>query len=244
MHSLTQTDILEQEVFTQELAMQLVESTEDFPINFDVAWQWLNYSNKSNAKRTFTGWSFLKGIDYEVFTQSQKDANGGRPLEKILLSVECFKRWALKLNTELSNKLVDYFLECEKIAKQSIDLQTIGSNLPKKEVSKAGFVYLIKAETTSFYKIGKSKDVYKRLETLQTANQSELTVIYRIFSTNYSLLEKRLHKYYEEYWVRGEWFDLPDSTVRNFLSVANYIEDKEELKTIEDSKETTLSLQK
>lgn len=104
--------------FSKELAMQLVESTKDFPIDLDVAWQWIEYSRKDSAKRHFLQSNFLKGIDYEVFHTTVENSNGGRPTETILLSVECFKMWAMMANTSQGLKVRKYFLECEKIAKQ------------------------------------------------------------------------------------------------------------------------------
>jgi hypothetical protein len=218
--------------FSHDEALAIYNSTEEFPVNFDAAWVWLNYSSKGNAKVHFMKCNFVKGIDYSILTKKEENSNGGRPTEKIFMTVDCFKKWALRLDTELSRKLVDYLLNCERLAQQNINLQVIGQNLSKSAASRTGFVYLIKAETTSFYKIGKSKDVHKRLESLQSGNNTELTIVYRIFSTNYSTLERQLHKYYEPYWVRGEWFDFPVEIVNQFLSVANLLEDTEEIKTL------------
>ena len=218
--------------FSPEQALELFNSTDEFPVDFDVAWQWIEYGRKADAKVNFMKCDFVKGVDYVSFIHRPKRKCGGTNIKKIMLTVDCFKRWALRLDTELSRKLVDYFLDCERLAKQNINLHVIGQNLSRAEVSKAGFVYLIKAETTSFYKIGKSKDVHKRLESLQTANNMQLTIVYRIFSTNYRTLERQLHKYYEEYWIRGEWFDFPSEIVSQFLSVANLLEDTEEIKTL------------
>jgi hypothetical protein len=187
------------------------------------------------AKRNFLSYDFVKGIDYEVFHVSPQTTNGGRPTEQIKLTVDCFKRWALKLNTEFTAKLIEYFFTCEEIAKQSIDLGEIGKNISKKEICRAGFVYLIQADETRFYKIGKSKDIYKRLETLQVSSYSKLIVIHRIFSTNYTNLEKKLHIFYQDFWARGEWFEFSDDIVNGFLSVANAIECEEEIKTLDSA---------
>jgi len=115
---MTQSENQKQELFNQELAMQLIESTEEFPIDFDVAWQWLDYSSKSHAKVHFMKCSFLKDIDHKVFTQPRENSKGGRPTEKILLTVDCLKMWAMMANTEQGLLVRKYFLECEKIAKQ------------------------------------------------------------------------------------------------------------------------------
>lgn len=104
--------------FSPEQALELFNSTDEFPVDFDVAWQWIEYSSKSHAKVHLMKCNFLKSIDYKVFTQSQENSNGGRPTEKILLTVDCFKMWAMMANTVQGRLVRQYFLECEKIAKQ------------------------------------------------------------------------------------------------------------------------------
>jgi phage anti-repressor protein len=120
MSNISYINSIEQAVFNQELAMQLIESTEDFPVDFDVAWQWIEYSRKDSAKRHFLQSNFLKGIDYNIFHTTVENSNGGRPTENILLSVECFKMWCMMANTQQGLLVRKYFLECEKIAKQKV----------------------------------------------------------------------------------------------------------------------------
>jgi hypothetical protein len=86
---------------------------------------------------------------------------------------------------------------------------------------KSGFVYLIKTVQNDSYKIGCSKNVYKRLEQLQTSCPFELIVIHRIFSTDAFLLESKLHDYFSAYKIRGEWFELTLDMVNSFLTIAD-----------------------
>lgn len=92
----------------------------------------------------------------------------------------------------------------------------------------SGFVYLVRQMSTTYYKIGKSKNPYKRLESLQTGTPLEIQVIERYFSMDCTKLESLLHGYYSAYWVRGEWFDFPDGIVFEFLSVCRELDDKVE----------------
>lgn len=104
-------------VFTKELAQQLLGSSEEFPVDFDDAYQWLEYSTKGNAKRSFENAGFIKGIDFEVFIVNDKNPLGGRPTEQIRLSVDCLKQWGMLSGTEKGKTIRRYFLECEKVAK-------------------------------------------------------------------------------------------------------------------------------
>lgn len=51
--------------FNIRLARALVESDEDYPVDFDELWRWCGYSRKNNAKRVLLD-NFEKGLDYEV----------------------------------------------------------------------------------------------------------------------------------------------------------------------------------
>jgi len=88
------------------------------------------------------------------------------------------------------------------------------------KTDKAGFVYLIKQTKTNLCKIGVSRDVYARLQTLQTGSPFELVILKRIFSINPFLLESQLHEYYQAYCVRGEWFDFDSQLIAEFDIVA------------------------
>jgi hypothetical protein len=74
--------------FNKELALSLVNSEDNFPIDFEEAWQWLGFSTKASAKRKLN--HFNEGIDFS--TSRSKPSNGGRPIEVIYLSVACFER--------------------------------------------------------------------------------------------------------------------------------------------------------
>ena len=104
--------------FSPEQALELFNSTDEFPVDFDVAWKWIEYSRKDNAKVHFLKCNFLEGIDYRSFLKVQGRAIGGTTTEKILLTVDCFKMWAMMANTVQGRLVRQYFLECEKIAKQ------------------------------------------------------------------------------------------------------------------------------
>lgn len=103
-------------LFTRDIAQSLVNSNQEFPVNFDDMWQWLGYSTKGNAKRNFENSGFVDGIDFRVFITSDKK---GRPTEQIYLSIDCAKQWAMMSGTEQGKQVRLYFLECERIAKET-----------------------------------------------------------------------------------------------------------------------------
>lgn len=73
--------------FSYELALATVQSTDEFPVDFDAGWQWLGYSTKQKAKNKLAS-HFEQEIDY--LTKWVKTSQGGRPSELISLSIDCF----------------------------------------------------------------------------------------------------------------------------------------------------------
>lgn len=104
--------------FTMDLASQLYNSNEEFPILFDDAWQWLEYSRKDTAKDSFLRQDFIEGVDYIVFRRVPENPNGGRPTEDIRMTVNCFKEWGMLTGSPKGKEIRRYFIECERVAKE------------------------------------------------------------------------------------------------------------------------------
>lgn len=72
--------------------MSIVPPSEDSRqgwIDFDEVWVSLGYSRKSKAKERLVA-GFREGIDYLILEKSTEKKEG-RPLEKIMISVDCFQ---------------------------------------------------------------------------------------------------------------------------------------------------------
>jgi hypothetical protein len=70
-----------------------------------------------------------------------------------------------------------------------------------------GFVYLIRIET-GLYKIGKAKDMTKRLQPFGVLFPMKWELVYQFKSNDYSAAEARLHHKFAEKRDIGEWFRL------------------------------------
>lgn len=105
--------------FSHELALSIVQSTDEFPIDFDAAWKWIGYSTKQKAKNKLTN-NFEQEIDY--LTKWVKTPQGGRPSEVISLTLDCFKCLGMMAGTGQGKEVRRYFLECERIAKQAVEI--------------------------------------------------------------------------------------------------------------------------
>ncbi|WP_242051598.1 DNA-damage-inducible protein [Nostoc sp. FACHB-280] len=119
--------------FTFELAQKLHNSNQI--IDFDWAWSVLGYSRKDSAKRMLTGY-FEQNFDYfvqlpdespqalphDIFHIDVENSKAGRPVEKIYLTLECFKEMGMLSKSEQGRQIRKYFLQCETIAKESVKL--------------------------------------------------------------------------------------------------------------------------
>ena len=105
--------------FSQDLAIALVNSDDQFPVNFDDAWQWLGFSTKASAKRKLS--NFIDEVDFS--TGWLKSPNG-RPSEQIVLTVDCFKSLGMMAGTEQGRLIRKYFIDCERAVKTVIPAQS------------------------------------------------------------------------------------------------------------------------
>jgi hypothetical protein len=82
------------------------------------------------------------------------------------------------------------------------------------------FIYLMKDEINGYHKIGRSKTPHKREKTLQSEKPS-ITLVYSCKANIDE--ESLLHKKYNEYRIRGEWFNLSEEQLQEIKS---YLESK------------------
>lgn len=67
-----------------------------------------------------TKYGFVENQDYEVFKENLKNSNGGRPQTEYVLSVDMAKELSMVENNEKGRLARKYFIECEKIARESM----------------------------------------------------------------------------------------------------------------------------
>lgn len=107
--------------FSQQLALALYESTEEFPVDLDQANKWLEYHDKSTAKRSFLKCGFIEGLDYRIEAEPTTTGISANPKQKLFMTVDAFKHWGMMCGTEKGKQIRSYFVECEKIAKKATE---------------------------------------------------------------------------------------------------------------------------
>ncbi len=80
------------------------------------------------SKQDFSTWikariekyGFIENQDFEVFHSFMENSNGGRPLIEYALSIDCAKELAMVEGNDKGKQARQYFIECEKVAKNPI----------------------------------------------------------------------------------------------------------------------------
>lgn len=101
-------------MFTKETAITLVKSEEQFPVDFEQAWQWLEYSQKGHAKVSLMSCGFIEGVDYLLSEVREQMPSGAKYRHDIKLTINCFTHWAMMSSTPKGKEIRRYFIEAEK----------------------------------------------------------------------------------------------------------------------------------
>ena len=114
----------------QEQVLSLLESPDEFPVDFDLAYHWIGYTRKDSAKKKLVR-NFEKGFDYCVATDVEfrqvavkskikeiQRKKAVKPLEKIFLTIDCFKELAMLAGTDQGRNVRKYFIQCERQLKK------------------------------------------------------------------------------------------------------------------------------
>ena len=132
----------------------------------------------------------------------------------------------------LSAMSSDQRAELEAWEKENLDGHSISTNdwpgwekyigpklvFEKQKTDKAGFIYVLRSGKTNRFKIGLSKNVLSRLDSLQTGNPDTLSLVCNFPAIDVFTKEKDLHKRYEAKQITREWFELTDEDISSLIS--------------------------
>lgn len=91
-------------------------------------------------------------------------------------------------------------------------------------MSNLKYVYLIQQGDSDLYKIGVSKNINKRKSSLQTANPLNLKIIDSHLTENSFKVESIMHKKWNLYKQKGEWFQLTQENIKEFRLLCEQID--------------------
>jgi hypothetical protein len=96
------------------------DSKNDFVIDLDNIWQWLDFSSKFNAKRLLES-SFKINVDYKKLllqTEKQSNVKGGHNKDIFMLNIRTFKLFCIKASTKKADEIHEYFIKLEEILQE------------------------------------------------------------------------------------------------------------------------------
>jgi len=173
----------------------------DFVINLRVVSKWIGV-RIDNLKSILIN-NFKKDIDWIIVKNKLKKV--GRTRENILLTYDCFKMVCMLSRSKKSNDVRRYYVEVEKhlilyrkeiindIHKQ-IGIKTMNQKIMK-DNKKKSLIYVLKVDTKSdIYKIGKTKDLKKRIQNYNVGRVKEYEIVYVMKTHLIDEIEKCIKK--------------------------------------------------
>jgi hypothetical protein len=101
--------------------------TNDFIVDLDNVWKWLDFNQKYNAKRLIES-SYTINKDYKIIAPpiggAKKNTKGGHNKEIIMLNIDTFKKFCLKAGTKKASEIHDYFIQLEYILHQTLQKES------------------------------------------------------------------------------------------------------------------------
>jgi hypothetical protein len=162
----------------------------DHVVDLDRVAKWLNVK-KFNLMKTIRA-SYKKNIDYTVEPLRQEKRYGGNHYIKVMLTPDCFKRLCMQTRSPSGEMVRTYFIELESLvvrynqqllaAIEADDVQLKKNMRPRDPNDSAGYIYVVRASETmdSVFKIGRSKDLNRRLDEYQTGRADMLEVVFKL----------------------------------------------------------------
>jgi phage anti-repressor protein len=99
----------------------------DFVIDLDNVWKWLDFCQKQRAKELLEK-TFIIDKDYKcllTLESEQKKGRGGHNIKKIMLNIDTFKKLCLKAQTKKADEIHEYYIKLEQILQETINEECI-----------------------------------------------------------------------------------------------------------------------
>lgn len=199
-------------IFIDELFKLIGTDDIDNPlyiIKFSDVIEWLDIK-AHNAKKTLLK-NFTKNIHYIIKSTSKKKYYNK---DDIFVTIDTFKKYCLLTNSKKGDMMRNYFIEIEKtlskykgyiIKEQNKQIKQLQHNLKPALHPEKGIIYIFETPNNpgnSLYKIGRSKNLKKRLSTHQSALSHNIKILYIFESDNIKVIEECIKTFLKQYQYR------------------------------------------
>ena len=203
-------------------------SNDDFVINLEKVAKWLNckkFTLNDTIKNTYQ-----INIDYKI-SKSINQKSTGRPREEVMITPNCFKRLCMMSRTEKAEEVRSYFIALEdhinkykgyiieglnkKISKYEKELK------PVEIQNESGSIYVLKTTETieGVYKIGKTENFKKRLQSHQSSHPNKLDIAYVYETDMINQVESCLKNLLKDkaYRKRKEFYEIDIDILKSLI---------------------------
>ena len=211
----------------------------NFSINIDVIAKWFNM-RKGHIKDTLKE-SYIKNIDYKII-KGESTGLKGKPKEIILLTPKCFKIMAMQSKTKKAVEVREYYYELEQVLDKYKEYIIKGlqekinklenNQMPKINPSK-GVIYIIEtADGIGHYKLGKTKNLKKRLNAYNGDKKDDIIPIYIYETNDIDEIEKCVKTYAKRFQYRKykEVYKTDINVLKELINDCGVFNDKTNLK--------------
>jgi len=181
----------------------------NFTINIDSIAKWFNMT-VGHIKDTLL-YSYIENIDY-IINKSEPTGKKGKPKEIILLTPKCFKLMAMQSKNKKAYQVREYYYELEQVIDQYKEyiiqglkekINVLENNQKPKINPSKGLIYIIKAsDDTGHYKIGKTKNLKKRLNSYNGDKKDDIKPLYIFETDDIDEVERCIKTYAKKYQYR------------------------------------------
>jgi phage anti-repressor protein/predicted GIY-YIG superfamily endonuclease len=188
------------------------DNVEDKTVNIDNVINWLGIQ-KHKIKETLQK-SYKKNIDYEIIKVDKKKGKGGQTREIIMITINCFKKICQLTRSKRGNEVREYFIQVESLLNKYKNyiiegMQEKITKLEKQQKPKinpeSGVIYIFKTPNStenSLYKIGRTKDLKKRLQSHQSSLSYNIDILFYYESENITEIERCIKALMKKYQYR------------------------------------------
>jgi phage anti-repressor protein/predicted GIY-YIG superfamily endonuclease len=184
----------------------------DKEIDIEIVAKWLKVQ-KHKLRETLKK-TYKKDIDYIVEKVYKPFGKGGQTKKNVFITVNCFKKICQLTKSKMGNQVRDYFIQVESLLNKYKDyiiegMQNKITKLEKDQKPKvnpeSGVIYIFRTPNSSensLYKIGRTKDLKKRLQSHQSGLSHDIEVLFYYESENIVKIEKCIKLLMKDYQYR------------------------------------------
>ena len=181
-------------------------------INIEIVAKWLNIQNHKLRETLIK--SYKDGIDYKIEKVNKQFGKGGQTKKIFYITSNCFKKICQLTKSKKGNEVREYFIQVESLLNKYKDYIINGmkekiTKLEKDQKPKInpekGVIYIFQtpnSKDNSLYKIGRTKDLKKRLKSHESPLSHDIDVLFYYESENIIKIEKCIKLLMKDYQYR------------------------------------------